>query len=122
MCPRHDILRDWNGSITIEHEPAGRRVLCLRGEVDTAVVADFYAVYGGVSLVVDEIDAGGVTFISSTGVAVLLRCATESAAVGRHPSLRASSPQVDRLLRLADLDGLFPRRDPAERLPDEPGS
>ena len=114
MCPPQDILRAWNGSITIEHEQRGRRVLCLSGEIDTAVVADFYAVYGGVPLVVDQIDAGGVTFISSTGVAVLLRCATESEAAGRHPVLRASSRPVDRLLRLSGLGGLFPRPESAD--------
>ncbi|MGY1616892.1 STAS domain-containing protein [Geodermatophilus sp. SYSU D00691] len=89
------------------------------GEVDTTTVAQFYAVYGAVPLVVDQIDAGTVTFISSTGLAVLLRCATESEAAGRRPVLRASSRPVDRLLKMSGVGSLFPRLDPAH---DHPGA
>jgi anti-anti-sigma factor len=102
-----------HASITIEHERGGRRVLCLSGEVDTAAVAEFYAVHGTAPLVVDQIDAGTVTFISSTGLAVLLRCATESGAAGRHPLLRACSRPVERLLKMSGVGSLFPRPDPA---------
>ena len=119
MRPQPDLLGSPPGWITIEHESGGRRVLCLRGEVDTATVAQFYAVYGAVPLVVDQIDAGTVTFISSTGLAVLLRCATESEAAGRRPSLRASSRPVDRLLKMSGVGGVFPRLDPAH---DHPGA
>jgi anti-anti-sigma regulatory factor len=63
---------------------------------------------------VDAIDAGAVTFISSSGLALLLLCAEASLAAGRHPVLRAASRQVDRALRMAGIDDVFPR-------PGEPG-
>jgi anti-anti-sigma regulatory factor len=50
-----------------------------------------------------------VTFISSSGIALMLLCAEASVAAGRRPVLRAASHQVDRALRLAGVDGVFPR-------------
>jgi anti-anti-sigma factor len=102
------------GSITIEYEDDDRRVLCLRGDVDTAVATRFTTSQGRDRVAVDAIDAGDVTFISSSGLALLLLCVEASLAAGRHPVLRAVSRQVDRALRLAGIDGVFPRphRDP----------
>ena len=97
------------GSISIEHEGADRRVLCLRGDVDTAVATRFTRERGREPVVVDAIDAAGVTFISSSGLALLLLCVEASSAAGRHPVLRAASHQVDRALRLAGVDSIFPR-------------
>jgi anti-anti-sigma factor len=97
------------GSIDVEEESSGR-VLFLRGELDSAVVAQFRALRGAEPVVVDEIDAAAVTFISSTGVAVMLRCAEASVAAGRSPVLRASSPVVDRVLQISAIDHRFPRR------------
>jgi anti-anti-sigma regulatory factor len=97
------------GSITVEHEGADRRVLCLRGDVDTAVATRFTSSQGRGRVSVDAIDAGGVTFISSSGLALMLLCVEASLAAGRHPMLRASSRQVDRALRMAGIDGVFPR-------------
>jgi anti-anti-sigma factor len=98
------------GSIAIEDE-GDRRVLLLRGELDGAVVASFKAVQRAEPVVVDEIDAAAVTFISSTGVAVMLLAVEASLAAGRSPVLRASSHVVDRLLRMSGIDGLFRRPD-----------
>jgi anti-anti-sigma regulatory factor len=86
-----------------------RRVLCLRGDVDTAVATHFTRAQGGERVPVDAIDAGSVTFICSSGLALLLTCAEASLAVGRHPMLRAASHQVDRALRMAGIDGVFSR-------------
>jgi anti-anti-sigma factor len=97
------------GSIDVEDE-GPRRVLFLRGELDSAVVAHFRSVRGPEPVVVDAIDAGSVTFISSTGIAVMLRCAEASAAAGRSPVLRASSHVVDRVLQISAIDHRFPRR------------
>jgi anti-anti-sigma regulatory factor len=97
------------GSITIDRE-GPRRVLCLRGELDSAVVEWFKARQGRVPMVVDAIDAGEVTFIGSTALALMLRCAEESRAGDRRPVLRASSAVVDRLLGLAGIEAVFARR------------
>ena len=96
------------GSITVQDE-AGRRVLCLTGDVDSAVVAWFWSSQGKTPVVVDGIDAGAVTFMSSTGLALMLRAVEASAAAGRSPVLRSSSHVVDRLLRIAGLEHVFPR-------------
>ena len=102
------------GSITIEQEGADRRVLCLRGDVDTAVATHFTSAHGRGRVAVDAIDAGTVTFICSSGLALLLTCAEASFAAGRHPMLRAASRQVDRALRMAGIDSVFPRPEPDE--------
>ena len=96
------------GSITVQVE-ADLRVLCLTGEVDSAVVAWFRSTQGKTPLVVDGIDVGAVTFVSSTGLALLLGAVEASTAAGRSPVLRSSSHTVDRLLRMAGMDHVFPR-------------
>jgi anti-anti-sigma factor len=102
-------LRPLLGSITVEHEEAGRRVLCMRGDLDSAVVAHFRSRQGREPVVVDAIDAGAVSFISSSGLAVMILCLEASSAAGRQPVLRAASHSVERALRLAGLQSVFPR-------------
>src|SRR5688572_26074277 len=97
------------GSITIEQEDADRRVLCLRGEVDTAVATHFTSAHGRERVAVDAIDAGTVTFICSSGLALLLTFAEASRAAGRQPMLRAASHPVDRALRMAGIYSVFAR-------------
>ncbi len=105
------------GAVTIEREGPDRRVLCLRGDVDTAVATRFTTAQGRDRVVVDAIDAGGVTFISSSGIALMLLCAEASIAAGRRPVLRAASHLVDRALQLAGIDTVFPRPDSDEEAP-----
>ncbi len=100
------------GVITIEQETADRRVLCLRGDVDTAVATRFASTQRRDRVVVDAIDAGAVTFICSSGLALMLMGVEASTAAGRHPVLRAASPQVERALQLAGIEGLVPRAAP----------
>jgi anti-anti-sigma factor len=100
------------GSVTIEREGADRRVLWLRGDVDTAVATRFTSSQRGARVAVDAIDAGTVTFISSSGLALMLMCAEASVAAGRRPVLRAASHPVDRALRMAGIDSVFPRPEP----------
>jgi anti-anti-sigma factor len=117
-----DVDRDLRGSagaITVEDEGVDGRVLRLRGDVDTAVATRFTSAQGRQRVVVDVIDAGAVTFISSSGLALLLLCAEASAAAGRAPVLRASSRPVDRALQLAGIDTVF-RRPGAGASPDLP--
>ena len=100
------------GAITIESEGPDRRVLCLRGDVDTAVATQFTTAQRRERVVVDAIDAAGVTFLSSSALALLLTCMEASLAAGRHPVLRAASHQVDRALRLAGIESVFARPEP----------
>jgi anti-anti-sigma regulatory factor len=104
-------LRPPAGAITIELED-DRRVLCLSGDVDTAVATRFAGVHRRDRVVVDAIDAGTVTFISSSGLALMLMSAEASIAAGRHPTLRAASHPVTRALQLAGIDSYFPRPEP----------
>lgn len=108
-------LQPLSGAITIEHEAAGRRVLRLSGDLDAAVVAQFRDLQGRNPVVVEEIDAGPVTFIGSSGLAVMWLCAEASLAAGHRPVLRAASHPVERALRLAGMEGAFPR---PERAPE----
>jgi anti-anti-sigma factor len=107
-------LRPPAGSITIEPEGTDRRVLCLRGAVDTEVATRFTAARGRERVVVDAIDAKDVTFVSSSALALLVLCVEASRAAGRHPVLRAASHQVDRALRLAGVEYVFPRPESPE--------
>ena len=104
------------GAITVEREGAERWVLCLRGDVDTAVATRFTNARERQRVVVDAIDAGSVTFISSSGLALMLLCIEASLAAGRRPVLRAASRPVDRALQLAGIDDVFvrPEADPPE--------
>jgi len=110
------------GSVTIEREGAERQVLCLRGDVDTAVAAGFTHSQGRDRVAVDAIDAGAVSFISSSGLALMLVCVEVSLAAGRHPVLRAASHAVDRALRLAGIDSLFPRPEAEKGWPPPAGN
>jgi anti-anti-sigma factor len=100
------------GAITIEPEGPDRRVLCLRGDVDTAVATQFTTSQRRERVVVDAIDAAGVTFMSSSALALLLTCVEASVAAGHQPVLRATSHQVDRALRLAGIESVFTRPEP----------
>lgn len=99
------------GSITIDPDGDDRWVLRLRGDVDTAVAARFTREQGRERVAVDAIDAGAVTFISSSGLALMVLTVEASTVAGRHPVLRAASRQVDQALRQAGIEGLFPRTD-----------
>ena len=109
MEPHAGRVRPFPGSLTIQREPGGPGVLCLAGEIDSAVVAEFEKRQGRRPVVVGAIDAGAVTFLGSAGLAVMVRYAETAARVGRLPVLRATSATVDRLLRTAGLEDYFPR-------------
>ena len=102
------------GTITIEREGTDHWVLCMRGDVDTAVATHFTSSQGRQRVVVDAIDAADVTFISSSGVALMLLCVEASIAAGRHPVLRAASRPVNRALQLSGIETVFPRPEPVE--------
>ncbi|HLM06581.1 MAG TPA: hypothetical protein VK402_15490 [Blastococcus sp.] len=107
------------GTITIDRDGDDRSVLCLRGDVDTAVATRFRSSQGRERVVVDAIDAQGVTFICSSALALMLLSLEASVAAGRHPVLRAASHQVDRALQLAGVASLFPRPEPGPSPPPD---
>lgn len=98
------------GLITVEAD-GDRRILRLRGDIDSAVVARFQQQQGREPPAVDAIDAGAVSFLSSRGIAVLVRCAEAAVAAGRQPpALLSASPVTTRVLDLAGLDvSVLPR-------------
>lgn len=92
------------GLITVEAE-GDRRILVLRGDIDSAVVAKFTKNQGRELPAIDAIDAEAVSFLSSTGIAVLLRISEAAVAAGRdRPAFRSASPVTTRVLDLAGLD------------------
>jgi len=96
------------GSVVVER--AGeQQVLCLAGEIDLAVAQEFEKLHRSVSVAVDAIDAGAVTFLASAGVRLMLHIREQSRAQGRPAVLRQSSPAVDRILELTGLGGVFNR-------------
>ena len=97
------------GSLAVEQEPTGGRVLRLQGDVDSAVVARFRDEQGREPVVVDAIDAGEVSFICSCALAVMVMAVEASAAAGRAPVLRSASHPVDRVLALSGMSSLFAR-------------
>ncbi|MGY1729830.1 STAS domain-containing protein [Geodermatophilus sp. SYSU D01062] len=95
------------GAVTLQREPDGL-VLHLTGEVDAAVVGRFTADPDHQPTPVAAIDAGAVTFISSAGLALMLRWA-QAAGGGRPVLLRRSARCVDRVLQQTGLDAQFSR-------------
>ena len=76
---------------------AGGRVLCLAGEVDEPAVEAFLRRYGREPARIDRIDAGSVTSLSPSGVA-LLRDHLEAARRAGRAVTVSSAPLVERLL------------------------
>jgi anti-anti-sigma factor len=115
-------LRAPAGTITVEPEGPDHWVLCLGGDVDTAVATRFTSSRDRRQVVVDAIDAGSVTFISSSGLALMLLCIEASVAAGRQPVLRAASRPVERALQLAGIHDVFARPESAEGPPSRKDS
>ena len=90
-------------------EPAdGGLVLHLLGEVDAGTVAswDRDRAAGPQDAVV-AVDASAATFLSSSGVAMLLRETEAHRAAGGRPELRSPSRAVLQVLRLTGMVELF---------------
>ncbi|MEI4274041.1 hypothetical protein TEK04_20145 [Klenkia sp. LSe6-5] len=68
-------------------------MLCLAGDVDAAVVADFHARYGREPLPVDAVDTGSVTRLSTEALDLVLDHVHAGAVGGREvPVLRTPRP------------------------------
>jgi anti-anti-sigma factor len=94
------------GAVALQREADGL-VLRLTGEVDAAVVARFTADPAHHPAPVAAIDAGAVTFLSSAGVALMLRWAQTASTGGQPVVLRRSARCVDRVLQQMGLDAHF---------------
>ena len=76
---------------------ADGRVLCLAGEVDERAVEAFLLRYGREPARIDRIDAGSVTALSPSGLALLREHLAAARWVGR-PVTVVVGPVVERLL------------------------
>jgi anti-anti-sigma factor len=101
------------GSISVQ--PEGQEtVLCLVGEIDGLVVAQFEESVGHEYPAVDAFDAGATTFLSSAALRLVLAIRERSLASGRPAVLRSTSPALDRILDVTGLTEVFgrPAQDP----------
>jgi anti-sigma B factor antagonist len=95
---------------TVVRPRAGTAVLAVEGEVDTLTAPQLEA---ALSALLDDpdpvlvVDLGGVTFLASSGLAVLIRAAHRAEAGGRRLRLVASSRAVRRPLEITGADELF---------------
>ena len=76
---------------------ADGRLLCLAGEVDDRVVEAFLDRYGREPARIDRIDAGSVTVLSPSGLALLREHLAAARWTGR-PVTVVVGPVVERLL------------------------
>jgi anti-anti-sigma factor len=97
------------GSIHVEWEDAGA-VLCMHGDVDGPVVERFEAEIDRQALPVIAIDVGQMTYIDSTGLGFMVRCAQEATGAGRTLVLRNAHRRIDQVLAITGLDVLFSRQ------------
>ena len=95
-----------DGSIEIEHEPAGA-VMHLRGDVDAPVVEAFETAGGIGKVPVVAVDVGELTYIDSSGLSFLARWAQACAREGRKAVLRRATARFDQMLELTGLTPLF---------------
>jgi anti-anti-sigma regulatory factor len=95
------------GAISVE-TTGGWRVLCLVGEIDGAVVTAFSAAGHARPVPVDAIDASRATFLTASGVRLLVAWAQKSTDVtGRRPALVHPARKVRRVLELTSTYDMF---------------
>lgn len=104
-----------SGHIVVEHD-GGVGVLRMAGEI----AADTVAAYESQAPSVDgppitAVDLSDVSFLSSSGVGVLLRRTRPARALGQIPELRGASRTARRILHLAGVADLFQERVAPER-------
>ena len=82
-------------------------VLHLTGEIDAAVVAEFERSAVGAPPPVVAVDASAVTFMSSSGVGLLVRRTEDQRQAGNRPVLRQPSRATRSVLGITGVDRLF---------------
>jgi anti-anti-sigma factor len=105
-----------------------RAVVCVKGEIDMTTAPAFGEVVMAAvtrpGAPVVEVDLGGVEFMDSTGITVLVRCYREADGRGRRLVVTRPRPVVLRVLRtagVADLLGLTEADPPETTAPPAPG-
>lgn len=102
-------------SVTVESSETGHVSVLLKGELDlesaSFMAGVFVTALPDASEVVLDLDE--VSFMDSSGVRAVLRCATECTRRGLEFAVTEGSPQVRRLLEITGL---------TEQLPFDPGS
>lgn len=99
-------------AITLHHDPDGRTVLALRGEVDIVTAAHLRTaltkqLHCGTGLV---LDVAGAVLIDAAGLRVLTAAQRQAAENGKPPiTLRGVRPLFAKTLHLTGLEHLFPR-------------
>ena len=91
------------------HTEAEAATLILSGDVDLQTTADLKSEIAELHAVATlDIQAGGVSYIDSSGVAVLLMTRQHCLANGIEMSISVASQPVQRVLQIAKLDKLLP--------------
>jgi len=102
----HDERVDMDGRISIDRLPSGWSVT---GELDAstspALAAAFAELPGGTGQV--DVDLGGVTFIDSSGLRVLIALSDQAGADGRKVVVSGASNPVRRLFEITGLESIF---------------
>ena len=104
--PEQDFIFEIDTSLT-----AGKHVICLKGELDLngssqLEAALLEAEHSHAKQIV--VDLGELTFVDSTGLAVLVHAACRSAANGDQLRITPGRGHVARVLRLTHLDTVLP--------------
>lgn len=94
------------GRITVECERHGHVLLRLVGDIDAATVDAYQQPPLGAS-VISVIDLAGVEFLSSSGVAFLIRQTQPSRDRGHMPAVRGLSTRAHRVLQLTGAITMF---------------
>jgi anti-anti-sigma factor len=82
-------------------------MIALKGEIDTAAVAQLREQVGASTATTVVIDAGGVTFIDSAGVGALLDAKDQLEADQRELRVRHRTPMLNKLLDMAGMGEAF---------------
>src|SRR3954447_24478429 len=93
------------GRITVERDGDGQ-VLRLTGDIDAATV-DAYEQPPLDASVISTVDLTGVDFLSSSGVALLIRQTKPARDRGHLPALRGLNRRAQRILQLTGALNLF---------------
>jgi anti-anti-sigma factor len=97
-----------SGVIEVQSEPGGH-VLVFIGEVDAPVVQQLQREHDPTDLTVIAVDVGGLSYIDSTALSVLVECALKAAQTHRRLEIRRPTERFHRVMELAGLTHLFAR-------------
>jgi anti-anti-sigma factor len=96
------------GTITVEQGVDGP-VLHLRGDVDAPVVQRWRAERPADAAAIVAVDVAEVSFIDSTGLALLAKWAQDRSRAGRPAVIRNVGPRFAQVLGVSGLDSMFVR-------------